>query len=136
MEKKDYLDISKASDIADLKERIIYRFFETLPGLISLGTLFGVLIFSWWQPVWIAIFIILFCLYYLLKILFLSFHQIVGYFQMRKHLKIDWMARLKKTKKWRNIYHLVVLPTYKEGIEVIAISLFVRIITLKHGGGI
>ncbi|MBU3934449.1 glycosyltransferase family 2 protein [Patescibacteria group bacterium] len=119
---KNYLNISKASDISGRKERMIYRFLEMIPGLISLGTLFGVLILSWWKPAWIAVFIILFCFYYLLKIIFLAFHQVVSYFKMRKHLKIDWLARLKKIKKWDNIYHLIILPAYKEGIEVIGES--------------
>jgi len=120
---KSYLDISKASDIEDKKERRIYRFFETLPGLISLGTLFGVLIFSWWQPVWVAIFIILFCFYYLCKILFLTFHQIASYFRMRGSLKTDWFLKIQDFKKWEKIYHLVILPTYKEKIEIIEESL-------------
>ena len=119
---KNYLNISKASDISGRKERMIYRFLEMIPGLISLGTLFGVLVLSWWKPAWIAVFIILFCFYYLLKIIFLAFHQVVSYFKMRKHLKIDWLARLKKIKKWDNIYHLIILPAYKEGIEVIGES--------------
>ena len=58
MDKKDYLDISKASDLKNKKDRIIYRFFEMIPGLLSLGTLFGVLIFSWLFPAQVAIFII------------------------------------------------------------------------------
>jgi len=120
---KPYLNISKASDIPDYKGRLFYRFLEMIPGLISLGTLFGVLVLSWWKPIWVAIFIILFCFFYLLKIISLAFHQIISYFKMRKHLQIDWSVRLKKIKKWQDIYHLIVLPTYKEGIEVIKESI-------------
>lgn len=120
---KPYLNISKASDISDPKERIFYRFLEMVPGLISLGTLFGVFILSWWRPAWIAIFIILFCFYYLLKIIFLALHQIVSYFKMRRNLKTNWVEKLVKIKRWENIYHLIVLPTYKEGIDVIKESI-------------
>ncbi|MBU4274218.1 glycosyltransferase family 2 protein [Patescibacteria group bacterium] len=116
---KTYLNISKASDIAVFKERITYRFLEMIPGLISLGTLFWVLVLSWWRPAWVAVFIILFCFYYLLKIIFLAFHQVVSYFKMKRHLKIDWATRVKKINRWKDIYHLIILPTYKEGIEVI-----------------
>lgn len=42
---------------------------------------------------------------------------------MKNHLKIDWMEKVKKIKRWNDIYHLVVLPTYKEGIEVLEESL-------------
>lgn len=120
---KSYLNISKAADIADLKERRIFRFFEMLPALISLGTLFGVVIFSWWEPAWIAIFIILFCFYYLCKIFFLTLHQIMSYFQMKKSLKTDWLEKTEKLKKWKKIYHLVILPTYKDRIGVLEESL-------------
>jgi len=122
---KDYSEISKASDISNKKERIIYRVFETLPGIISLGTLFGVLIFSWLRPDWVAIFIILFCFYYLFKICYLSFYQVTSYIRMKKNLKKDWLSELDKLegKNWKDIYHLIILPTYKEGIELIRESL-------------
>ncbi len=120
---KSYLNISKAADIVDPKERAIYRLLEMLPGLISLGTLAGVLLFSWWQPTIISIFIILFCFYYLFKILFLAVHQVASYFQLQKSLKTDWLSAIKRIKKWKSIYHLIVLPTYKESIEVVQESL-------------
>lgn len=122
---KDYLDISKASDISNRRDRIIYRIFETIPGVISLGTLFGVLIFSWLRPNWVAIFIILFCFYYLFKICYLSFYQVTSYIQMKKNLKKDWLSELNKLedKNWKDIYHLIILPTYKEGVELIRESL-------------
>ena len=122
MDKKDYLDISKASDIKDLKERKLYRFFEILPGLISLGTLLGVFVFSWLFPVQIAIFIICFCFYYLFRIVYFSIHQVAGYFKVKNHLSTNWMEKL-KDKNWEDIYHMVILPTYKESPNVIKESL-------------
>jgi len=125
MDKTNYLNISKASDIQDLREKKIYRFLETLPGLISLGTLLGVLILSWLFPAQIAIFIICFCFYYLFRIIYFSLHQIAGYFKVKKHLSIDWMKELEdiKDKNWKNIYHLIILPTYKEDAQIIKESL-------------
>ncbi len=123
MDKKDYLDISKASDIKDKKERVLYRLFETVPAIVSLGTLLGVFVFSWILPSWVAIFIICFCFYYLFRIIYFSLHQIAGYFKVKKYLKIDWIKKLKGLKTWKDIYHLVILPTYKEGEEIIKESL-------------
>jgi hypothetical protein len=124
---KDYLNISKATDIKNLKGRIIYRFFEILPGSISLGTLFGVFIFSWLIPSWVAIFIICFCFYYLFRIFYFSLHQIMGYFKIKEHLKKNWLKELKKIKKptlstvnnWKDIYHVIILPNYKESEQII-----------------
>ena len=125
MDKKDYLDISKASDIKNPKERILYRFFETIPGILSLSTLFGVLVFSWLIPSWVAVFIICFCFYYLFRIFYFSLHQVVGYFKVKSNMKRSWLKELKKvnSKNWKDIYHVIILPAYKEGKEIIEESI-------------
>jgi len=125
MEKKEYLDISKASDIKNKKDRRLYRFFEMIPGLISLGTLFGVLIFSWLFPSIVAIFIICFCFYYLFKVFYFSLHQMVGYFKVKSNMKKDWLKMLKqlKGKDWKDIHHVIILPTYQESKELIEESI-------------
>lgn len=123
---KDYLNLSWAQDLKNPKEKFLYRLFEILPGFLSWGTLGGAFILSWLAPVVVAIFIIAFDLYWLLRISYLSFHQIASYKQMKKNLKIDWMEKLKKLKNlptdrqgWPEIYHLIILPTYKEGIDIV-----------------
>ena len=98
MDKKEYLEISKASDIKNKKERLTYRLLEIMPGAISLGTLLGVLVLSWLLPSWVAIFIICFCFYYLFRIFYFSLHQVVGYFKVKAHMKKDWLEELKKIK--------------------------------------
>src|SRR5581483_3245320 len=123
MEKKDYLNISKASDISNFKDRIVYRAFELFPGLFSIGTLVGVFLFSWVLPLWVAIFVICFCLYYLLRIFYFSLQQIIAYFKVKNHLKTNWLKLVRTKKQWKNVYHLVILPTYKEGYKIIKESL-------------
>lgn len=131
MEKKDYLNISKAGDIKNKKERALYRLFEILPGVISLGTLVGVFVFSWFLPSLVAIFIICFSFYYLLRVFYFSLHQITGYFKIKNHMRTDWLKELKKIpagagqkgKNWKDIYHLVIFPTYKESPRIIKESI-------------
>ena len=96
MDKQKYLEISKASDIKNSKERITYRLLEVMPGIISLGTLVGVFVFSWLLPMWVAVFIICFCFYYLFRIFYFSLHQVMGYFKVKGHMQSDWLAKLKK----------------------------------------
>jgi len=115
----DYLNLSRAQDLKKPKEKILYRFFEIFPGLLSWGTLGGAFVLSWFYPIAVAIFIITFDFYWLLRISYLSFHQIASYQQMKKNLKIDWIRRLKKLKRWPEIYHLIILPMYKEEIEIV-----------------
>ena len=122
MQKAEYLNISKASDIKNTKEKILYRLFEIIPGAISLGTLGGVFVFSWLVPSWVSIFIICFCFYYLLRIFYFSAHQIMGYIRLKQHLKENWLKKLKGL-PWKKMHHLVILPTYKEGREIIQESL-------------
>ena len=124
----DYLNLVRAQDLKNPKERLIYRFFEILPGALSLGTLGMAIILSCLAPIVVAIFIIIFDIYWLLRILYLSFHQIVSWRQMRRNLKINWLEKLDKLtinnqqltiNNWRDICHLIILPMYKEGIEIV-----------------
>lgn len=121
----DFLNLSRAQDLKNKKDRIIYRFFEVLPGLFSWGTLAGVFILSWLAPVTVAFFIIIFALYWVLKVTYLSFHQISSFKQMRKNLEINWLEKLNNlpSKDWQDIYHLIILPTYKESSQIIRTSL-------------
>jgi len=137
--KSDYLTLSSARDFKNPrakkvnfllppqlslgKERIIYRCFEILPAFLSWGTLFLVFILSWLAPLIVAVFIIVFDCFWLLKVYYLSFHQSAGYRLMKKNLSIDWLGKVKKLKNWQDIYHLIVLPMYKEEINVVRSSL-------------
>ena len=115
----DYLNLSRAQDLKDKKERILYRCLEILPGFLSWGTLGTVFFLSWLKPVAVAIFIIVFDLYWLLRIAYLSFHQISSFFQMKKNLKTNWIEKLNDLPNWQDIHHLVILPMYKENIAIV-----------------
>jgi len=121
--KSDYLTLSSAKDLKNPKERIIYRCFEILPAFLSWGTLFLVFILSWLVPTVVAIFIIIFDCFWMLKVFYLSFHQSAGYKLMKENLSINWLEKIKKLKNWQDIYHLIVLPMYKEEINVVRSSL-------------
>jgi len=121
----DYLNLSRASELKNPKERILYRFFEILPGFLAWGTLGGAFILAWLSPAVIAIFIIIFVLYWFFKIIYLSWHQIVSYRQMKKNLQTNWLEKLNQLpgSDWRDIYHLIILPMYKEEMEIVKPSL-------------
>ncbi|MFH1308531.1 MAG: hypothetical protein ABIH51_00790, partial [Patescibacteria group bacterium] len=116
---KYYLKLGKASDLKSPKERYIYRAFEILPGALAWLTLLSVIFFSWYQPVWVAFFIITFDVYWVLKTIYLSMHLRASYKQMKKRLKANWMGKVKQQKDWQKIHHLLVLPFYKEPAKVI-----------------
>lgn len=119
---KYYLKIGKAADLQNTKERVIYRILEILPGALAWLTLIAVVFCSRFKPVWVAIFIIAFDVYWLIKTAYLTFHLRSSYHQMRKNIAIDWMGKIKglpENKKWEEIYHLIVLPFATESIETV-----------------
>lgn len=122
----------------------MYRFYETIPGMLAWGTIVLLFIFSWIFPEAMAIFIILFDIYWLLKTIFLSMHLRATFSEMRKNLKIDWLGELANLHEtghesheseksiseindqisdYSRIYHLVILPMYNEPYEVIRESM-------------
>jgi len=127
-ENKFYLKISRAADLKNPKDRRVYRFFEILPGVLSWGTLILVVILSWKIPILISFFIIIFVIYWLFRTVYLSFHLRAGYQKMREHEKIDWIQKLNNLrfprntldiKNWKDIYHLIILPMYKEPLDLL-----------------
>ncbi|MBU3922805.1 glycosyltransferase family 2 protein [Patescibacteria group bacterium] len=117
--KKEYLQIGFSGDLSNKKDRRLFRFLEIMPGVLSLGTLALFVFLSWHKPVWVAVFIIIFDIYWLLKTLFLSFHQQSALKKLKKNLKTDWIKKLNELSDWKNIYQLIIFPMYKEGIEIV-----------------
>jgi hypothetical protein len=118
---KEYIKIGFARDLKSAKDRRLFRFLEIMPGVLSWGTLILMVVLSWKAPVFAAFFIIAFDIYWLLKTIFLAFHQRFSYQRMKQNLKIDWLKKLDElpAKNWKEIYHLIILPFYKEGIDVL-----------------
>ena len=135
----DNLKIGKATDLEG-KDRRLYRSLEILPGALSWATLLGLAAFSYWQPVWVAVFLILFDIFWLLQVVYLAIYLISSYRKMRQVMKTDWAAKcqelkprefaiktkeglIKKTFVWQDVYHLVIMPTVREEEEVLRTTL-------------
>jgi hypothetical protein len=141
----DYLKVGKATELTGRDYRL-YRILEILPGFLSLGTLFLLLIFSYFQPTWVAYFIIAFDVYWLLQVIFWSIYLISGFRELKKNEKIDWKEKCQNLRvnfinkddttfaqekdpeeiplcdrgmSWEKISHLIILPTYHEDIAII-----------------
>ncbi len=127
-----YLKIGRAADLRRLGkkgEAVLYRLFEILPGFLTWLTFASVVSFSWLSPIFTAFFIILFDLYWLLKTVYLSLHLRVAFKRVKENLKINWLKELEilppekytsDAKNWKEFYHLIILPFYDEGFEVIS----------------
>lgn len=128
---KYYLKTGRASDLAGKKDWFVYRFFEIIPGFIAWLTLIGVVILSFKSPTFMALFIIVFDVYWLVKTIYLSLHLRVAFSRVRQNLKIDWRQKLEglspsqytpSVKSWQDIYHLVILPMYNEDVDLVEAS--------------
>jgi len=112
-----YLKIGRASELGG-KDQLVYRLLEILPGFLSWGTIIGIILMSWQKPVWAAVFIIIFDVYWLVKTIYLSLHLRSNWKKMRRNIKTDWEKRLENL-KWQNLQQMVLLPFYKEGCDII-----------------
>ena len=101
-----------------------YRLYEILPGLSIWLTLFLGIFLSFVKPLWIIYFIILFDIYWVLKIFNFSFYLLVAWRRMSITLKTDWFGKLKEIRGWEEKEHLVFLTVFNEewGVVKTAIS--------------
>jgi len=136
----DFLKVTKATDLTGSNYRL-YRVFEILPGFLSWATLLVLVAFSYFNPIWVAIFLVIFDVYWLLLVLYLGVHLLASYRSLKKNLKIDWKKECEKLQPrtvliesvngakqevvldWHDLVHLIVFPFYKESYEVISASL-------------
>ncbi len=114
-----YLTAAKAADLDTSRGRFLYRMLEILPGMFAWGTLFLAVFVSWAFPIFAAFFILCFALYWLLRVVYFALHLRSGYKKMKEHEKIDWLQRVKSIRGSERIYHLIVVPAYKEPLEVL-----------------
>lgn len=79
------------------------RFLEILPGVLTWGTLIGAPILSYYHPAWVAVYIILFDMYWLFKGGNVAIHLMHSYYALRSHQKTnwhDWLKRLSNRKEF------------------------------------
>ncbi len=97
------------------------RLLELIPGATVWFALIAPVVLSSVAPAVVAIFILLFDLYWLYKALIMGVHLLAGYRRMSHDVKQDWRARAGQAAG--QIYHVVILTTYLEPEGVIAKSL-------------
>jgi hypothetical protein len=145
------------------KHSLTVRLLEIFPGVLTWTTLIGAPVMSFYKPMWVAIYIILFDLYWVLKGGNVAFHLLHSYRKLKTHKQIDWLdfsERLKNLPQfkahlallmqneqsrakrnlykelikrmeglgensidWHKIYHIILLPTVKEGYSVLEASI-------------
>lgn len=100
-----------------------YRLLEIIPGLTLWLVFIAMIIFSFLKPLWVIYFILLYDLYWLVRIVYFVIHLFMSWRKYRQVIKINWWAEVKKITGYEQYYHLIFLPSYKEGIEVFRTTL-------------
>lgn len=77
----------------DPKKRRVQRFFEVIPGLMTWTTLIGIVVFSFFTPIWAAIFVVIFDIYWIHKALYISLFSVAGNYDVKEGQRIDWWER-------------------------------------------
>ena len=78
------------------REHRFQRILEIIPGFLTWFTILGMFIFSFWLPLWVAIFIIAFDIYWLYRTVYISAYSIIAFRKMKRHKKIDWFEACQK----------------------------------------
>lgn len=99
------------------------RALEILPGFVSwMFILFPVWGSIFW-PVGVAYFIISFNVYWLYRSATLSVASVMSFYRIRAAEKYDWMGDVRGFADWKEVLHLIVLPTYKEPGDILVRTL-------------
>ncbi len=122
----NYLRIGRAGELKDPKERRLYRFLELVPGGLTWLTLVGALLLAWMAPFFTSYLLIVFAVFWFLRSTYLNSHLWTSFKKMKEVQSKNWLKKLKNLKNysldiknWKEIYHVVLLPNYKEPYEVI-----------------
>lgn len=108
-----------------IEKNLKYRILEIIPGGLVIFIFTFLFIVTFISPLLVIYFIIIYDILWLFKIIYMEINLVISWTKFKKTISIDWFNKLKeeKSESWQNIYHLILLPTYKEPIEVIKASL-------------
>lgn len=101
-----------------------YRLYEILPGFSIWLSLILTIFLSFWRPLWMIYFIIVFDLYWVMRVIYFSFYLIISWRRFRRSLKTDWFGKLTaEFSAWNEKKNVVFLPLYNEEFSVIMVTL-------------
>ena len=90
------------------------RTLEILPGLVSWSLILFPIWGSFLWPLGLAYFIIIFDVYWLYRSTTMAVFAMMSHFRIQANKKYDWMGDVKGFRDWRSVYHVIIIPTYKE----------------------
>jgi len=97
------------------------RLWEIIPGLLTWLTIILLFVFSFTAPYAVATIVMIYAIYWLIRIFIMTSFLVAGFIRYRKEIAIDWLARLQADfpGRWNELYHMAIVPTYKEDISIL-----------------
>lgn len=95
------------------------RLWEILPGALAWITLIFAVTFSFIRPLWMVYFIIVFDLYWLIRVLYFLPYLLHSWWTFRRAQARDWQREAEVLPGYDAIRHVVFLPTTKEDVSVV-----------------
>ena len=111
-----------------MKKTRFVRALEIFPGAVTWIALIAPIFLAIYFPAIIAMYVIVFDLYWLYKSVIMGFHLIYGYRLLQRDMKVDWIEKCKNLKEdpinldWRDIYQAVIYAVSKESLETVMSS--------------
>jgi len=101
-----------------------YRFYEMLPGISIWLTLIVSVFLSLVKPLWMIYVIIIFDIYWVLRVSYFSFYLILSWWRFRQAVRTNWLTKLQQEfPGWLDKKNVIFLPFYDEGWEVVKATL-------------
>lgn len=96
-----------------------YRLLEMLPGSFIWFTLLGALLMTFIYPLAMVYFIIIFDFYWMAKVVYISAYLVSSFRKYRQVMNQNWVKKCEELLRYKDIYHVVIIPNASEGMEVI-----------------
>ena len=101
------------------RQNFIYRILEIIPGATVWATFVLALVGSVFFPIWVLGYILIYDLLWLFRVLRFVANLFLAWRRFRFAGRTDWLTRVSARPEFRDITHVVFLPTYKEDIGVV-----------------
>jgi len=108
------------------ENRKIKRFLEIVPGAMTWCIIISLVVLAVFRPVVCAVMIIVFDFYWIIRTTYLTTLLVMAHRKLLRQKNKNWVKateRLSPPRDRSKIYHLIIFPVYKEGIEIIRSSL-------------
>jgi hypothetical protein len=106
-----------------MKYKTKYRILEIIPGATLWLTFILAIVLSFIKPLWVIYFIILYDLFWFIRITYFVTYLFISWKKYRETNKTNWFDKVKQLGGWEKYEHLIIMATYRESYKVLRTTL-------------